>query len=395
MYKRGLKRGLDFVIVFIVLLVIWPILLLLIIFLHFTNKGAGVFFTQDRPGKNARIFKAIKFKTMTDERDSGGNLLPDAERLTKIGKIVRSLSIDELPQLINVLKGDMALVGPRPLLPKYLPLYSEKQFRRHEVRPGITGWAQVNGRNDISWKRKFELDVWYVDHISFWLDVKIILLTIKKVFVREGINKEGNATTEAFNGHNIHQIVNSVFTSNTYILSVEGKDGYVLIDIGDIAPIKQGVQEKCGTVQALFLTHTHYDHIYGIKDLLRLYPDCTVYTSSFGKEALGSDKLNFSRYHNDPVIWMGDNVTVLHENDKVEIFPGIFVEVFETPGHDKSCLTYKVENNVFSGDSYIPGVKVIASFPNSDREDARISKERIMELTKDCSLYPGHGNIYE
>ena len=137
---------------------------------------------------------------------------------------------------------------------------------------------------------------------------------------------------------NIHQIVNSVFTSNTYILSVEGKDGHVLIDIGDIAPIKQCVQEKCGTVQALFLTHTHYDHIYGIKDLLRLYPDCTVYTSSFGKEALGSDKLNFSRYHNDPVIWMGDNVTVLHENDKVEIFPGIFVEVFETPGHDKSCL---------------------------------------------------------
>lgn len=126
-----------------------------------------------------------------------------------------------------------------------------------------------------------------------------------------------------------------------------------------------------------------------------MYPDCTVYTSSFGKEALGSDKLNFSRYHNDPVIWMGDNVTVLHENDKVEIFPGIFVEVFKTPGHDKSCLTYKVENNVFSGDSYIPGVKVIASFPNSDREDARISKERIMELTKDCSLYPGHGNIYE
>ena len=202
MYKRGLKPGLDFVIVFIALLVIWPILLLLIIFLHFTNKGTGVFFTQDRSGKNARIFKAIKFKTMTDERDSEGNLLPDAERLTKIGKIVRSFSIDELPQLINVLKGDMALVGPRPLLPKYLPLYSEEQFRRHEVRPGITGWAQVNGRNDISWKRKFELDVWYVDHISFWLDVKIIMLTIKKVFVREGINKEGNATTEAFNGHN-------------------------------------------------------------------------------------------------------------------------------------------------------------------------------------------------
>lgn len=201
LYSYFLKRTIDFIVAFFVLAVIWPILLLLIIFLHFTNKGAGVFFTQDRPGKNAQIFKAIKFKTMTDERDSEGNLLPDAKRLTKIGKIVRSLSIDELPQLINVLKGDMALVGPRPLLPKYLPLYSEEQFRRHEVRPGITGWAQVSGRNDISWRRKFEL-VWYVDHISFWLDVKIILLTIKKVFVREGINKEGNATTEAFNGHN-------------------------------------------------------------------------------------------------------------------------------------------------------------------------------------------------
>ena len=201
LYSYFLKRTIDFIVAFFVLAVIWPILLLLIIFLHFTNKGAGGFFTQERPGKNARIFKAIKFKTMTDERDSGGYLLPDAERLTKIGKIVRSLSIDELPQLINVLKGDMALVGPRPLLPKYLPLYSEEQFRRHEVRPGITGWAQVSGRNDISWRRKFEL-VWYVDHISFWLDVKIILLTIKKVFVREGINKEGNATTEAFNGHN-------------------------------------------------------------------------------------------------------------------------------------------------------------------------------------------------
>ena len=201
LYSCFLKRTIDFIVAFFVLAVIWPILLLLIIFLHFTNKGAGVFFTQERPGKNARIFKAIKFKTMTDKRDSEGNLLPDAERLTKIGKIVRSLSIDELPQLINVLKGDMALVGPRPLLPKYLPLYSEEQFRRHEVRPGITGWAQVSGRNDISWRRKFEL-VWYVDHISFWLDVKIIMLTIKKVFVREGINKEGNATTEAFNGHN-------------------------------------------------------------------------------------------------------------------------------------------------------------------------------------------------
>ena len=202
LYSYFLKRTIDFIVAFFVLAVIWPILLLLIIFLHFTNKGAGVFFTQDRPGKNARIFKAIKFKTMTDERDSGGNLLPDAERLTKIGKIVRSLSIDELPQLINVLKGDMALIGPRPLLPQYLPLYSKEQARRHAVRPGITGWAQVNGRNAISWTKKFELDVWYVDHISFWLDVKIIMLTIKKVFVREGINKEGNATTEAFNGHN-------------------------------------------------------------------------------------------------------------------------------------------------------------------------------------------------
>ena len=202
MYKGGLKRGLDFVIVLTALLIIWPILLLLIIFLHFANKRAGVFFTQDRTGKNAKIFKAIKFKTMTDERDAEGNLLPDVDRLTKIGKIVRSLSIDELPQLINVLKGDMALVGPRPLLPKYLPLYSKEQFRRHELRPGITGWAQVNGRTNISWTKKFELDVWYVDHCSFWLDVKIILLTVKKVLFREDINMEGNTTTEAFNGYN-------------------------------------------------------------------------------------------------------------------------------------------------------------------------------------------------
>ena len=202
MYKGGLKRCLDFVIVLTALLMIWPILLLLIIFLHFANKGAGVFFTQDRTGRNAKIFKAIKFKTMTDERDAEGDLLPDSVRLTRIGKIVRSLSIDELPQLINVLKGDMALVGPRPLLPKYLPLYSKEQFRRHEVRPGITGWAQVNGRNNISWTKKFELDVWYVDHYSFGLDVKTILLTVKKVLFREDINMEGNATTEAFNGYN-------------------------------------------------------------------------------------------------------------------------------------------------------------------------------------------------
>lgn len=183
-------------------MVIWPILLIIIIFLHFANKGAGVFFTQDRPGKDAKIFKAIKFKTMTDERNAEGKLLPDAQRLTKVGRIVRSLSIDELPQLINVLKGDMALVGPRPLLPKYLPLYSKEQYRRHEVRPGITGWAQVNGRNNISWTKKFELDVWYVDHCSLWLDVKIILLTVKKVFFREGISKEGEATTVPFDGTN-------------------------------------------------------------------------------------------------------------------------------------------------------------------------------------------------
>ena len=202
MYLCFFKRVIDFIIVLCTLVVIWPILLLIIIFLHFANKGAGVFFTQDRPGKNAKIFKAIKFKTMTDERDAGGKLLPDDVRLTKIGRIVRSLSIDELPQLINVLKGDMALIGPRPLLPKYLSLYSSEQFRRHEVRPGITGWAQVNGRNNISWKKKFELDVWYVDHMSFLLDMKIFFLTIKKVFVREGINMEGMATTEPFNGNN-------------------------------------------------------------------------------------------------------------------------------------------------------------------------------------------------
>lgn len=202
MYKHFFKRLLDFIVVLIVLLIIWPILLIITIWLHFANKGAGAFFTQDRPGKDGKIFKVIKFKTMTDERDVEGHLLPDAVRLTKIGKIVRSLSIDELPQLFNVLKGDMALVGPRPLLPQYLPLYSERQMRRHEVKPGITGWAQVHGRNAISWAKKFEYDVWYVDHCSFLLDVKIIFLTIKKVLVREGISKEGQATTERFNGHN-------------------------------------------------------------------------------------------------------------------------------------------------------------------------------------------------
>ena len=192
----------DLILVFCVLALIWPILLLFALWLHFANKGAGAFFTQERPGKDGKIFQVIKFKTMTDERDTDGNLLPDAQRLTKVGRFVRSTSIDELPQLINVLKGDMALLGPRPLLPQYLPLYSKEQARRHEVRPGITGWAQVNGRNAISWTRKFELDVWYVDHCSLKLDVKIFFLTIKKVFMRDSISKEGQATTIPFDGYN-------------------------------------------------------------------------------------------------------------------------------------------------------------------------------------------------
>ena len=202
MYKYFFKRLIDFIIVFCVLVVIWPILLIITLWLHFANKGAGAFFTQERPGKGGKIFKVIKFKTMTDERDADGNLLPDADRLTNVGRFVRSTSIDELPQLINVLKGDMALIRPRPLLVQDLPLYSKEQARRHDVRPGITGWAQVNGRNAISWTKKFELDVWYVDHCSFWLDVKIIFLTIKKVFVREGISQEGQATMEFFTGNN-------------------------------------------------------------------------------------------------------------------------------------------------------------------------------------------------
>lgn len=202
MYKHFFKRTLDFLLVLCVLLFLWPFLLLITLWLHFANHGAGAFFTQERTGKGAKRFKVIKFKTMTDERDAEGNLLPDAERLTKVGRFVRSTSLDELPQLINVLKGDMALIGPRPLLPKYLPLYSKEQFRRHEVRPGITGWAQINGRNNISWKRKFELDVWYVDHCSFLLDLKIVFLTIKKVLFREDISKEGEATTVAFDGTN-------------------------------------------------------------------------------------------------------------------------------------------------------------------------------------------------
>ena len=202
MYRKYLKRWLDFVIVLCVLAVIWPILLLITLWLHFANKGAGAFFTQERPGRNGKMFKVIKFKTMTDERDADGNLLPDAERLTPVGRFVRSTSIDELPQLINVLKGDMALIGPRPLLVQYLPLYSKEQARRHEVRPGITGWAQCHGRNSISWTEKFKLDVWYVDHCSLITDIKVIFITIKKVLLRDGISQEGQATMELFNGNN-------------------------------------------------------------------------------------------------------------------------------------------------------------------------------------------------
>lgn len=201
-YSFFLKRLIDFLVVFCVLAVIWPILLLVMLWLHFTNKDTGIFFTQERPGKNGKIFKVIKFKTMTDKRDANGKLLSDAERLTKVGRFVRSTSVDELPQLFNVLKGDMSLIGPRPLLPQYLPLYSKEQARRHEVRPGITGWAQVNGRNAISWTKKFELDVWYVDHCSFLLDLKIIFLTVKKVFVREGISSDTSVTMEPFIGNN-------------------------------------------------------------------------------------------------------------------------------------------------------------------------------------------------
>ena len=202
MYKHGLKRVIDFILVFIVLVVIWPILLLITIWLHFANKCAGAFFTQERPGKDGKIFRVIKFKSMTDERDAEGKLLPDAKRLTHVGKFVRATSIDELPQLINVLKGDMALIGPRPLLPEYLPLYSEEQARRHEVRPGITGWAQCHGRNAISWTEKFKLDVWYVDHCSLLTDLKIIFITIKSVLKREGISSATSITMEKFNGHN-------------------------------------------------------------------------------------------------------------------------------------------------------------------------------------------------
>lgn len=202
MYKHFFKRVLDIFISGIALLLIGWFLIIVTIFLHFANKGAGSFFTQDRPGKNAKIFKVIKFKTMTDERDENGNLLPDEKRLTRVGKIVRSTSIDELPQLINVFKGDMSLIGPRPLLPQYLPLYSSEQARRHEVRPGISGWAQCHGRNAISWKEKFELDVWYVDHCTLWTDIRVIWITVMKVIKRADINNDSTATMYPFDGTN-------------------------------------------------------------------------------------------------------------------------------------------------------------------------------------------------
>lgn len=212
MYRHFFKRFFDFWIALIALICISPILLIVGICLYIANgkgspslEGGGwgrLLFFQERPGKGGKIFKVIKFKTMTDERDANGELLPDADRLTKVGRFVRSTSIDELPQLINVLKGDMALIGPRPLLVQYLPLYSKEQARRHDVRPGISGWAQCHGRNAISWKQKFEYDVWYVDHLSLMTDLKVIWITVQKVLQRDGINEEGQATKEPFNGHN-------------------------------------------------------------------------------------------------------------------------------------------------------------------------------------------------
>ena len=202
MYKRYFKRPLDIIVSGSVLICLSPMLALVILWLHFANKGAGAFFTQERPGKDGKIFRVVKFKTMTDERDSEGQLLPDSDRLTKVGRFVRSTSIDELPQLWNVLKGDMSLIGPRPLLVQYLPLYSPQQARRHEVRPGISGWAQCHGRNAISWQKKFELDVWYVDHLTFATDCKVIITTIKKVVGRKDIHSDTSVTMEPFNGNN-------------------------------------------------------------------------------------------------------------------------------------------------------------------------------------------------
>lgn len=200
MYKSFFKRLLDFTAALIGFILLSPVFVLVMIGLFFANQGKPFFF-QTRPGKNEHFFKIIKFKTMNDKKDSEGNLLPDAERLTSIGSFVRKTSLDEIPQLLNVLKGDMSLIGPRPLLVQYLPLYNPFQRQRHLVRPGITGWAQINGRNAISWAQKFEYDVWYVEHCSLFLDLKILFLTVKKVFVREGISQDGQATMEVFKGN--------------------------------------------------------------------------------------------------------------------------------------------------------------------------------------------------
>lgn len=204
LYINFVKRPIGFLGALVALTLLSPLFIATIILLFFANKNGfkGIFFTQDRPGKNEKIFKALKFKTMTDERDEEGNLLPDADRLTKVGRFIRSTSIDELPQLINILKGDMSFIGPRPLLPKYLPLYNETQRHRHDVTPGMSGWAQVNGRNNISWTKKFELDVWYVEHCSLLLDIKILFMTVMKVLKRADINKDGFVVTEPFDGHN-------------------------------------------------------------------------------------------------------------------------------------------------------------------------------------------------
>ena len=201
MYRNYFKRFLDFVLSLTGLIVISPIFIVVWIWLTIANEGAGAFFFQERPGRDEKIFRVIKFKSMNDKKGADGKLLPDKDRLTKVGAFVRKTSLDEIPQLINVLKGDMSLVGPRPLLVQYLPLYNSEQARRHHVRPGITGWAQVNGRNAISWIQKFEYDVWYVDNISFALDMKILLMTVKKVFVREGISSDTSATMEVFKGN--------------------------------------------------------------------------------------------------------------------------------------------------------------------------------------------------
>lgn len=201
-YRKYIKRGIDIAASALGLLCLSPILAAVTIWLHFANHGAGAFFRQDRPGLHGKIFRLIKFKTMTDRRDAAGHLLPDADRLTTVGRFVRSTSLDELPQLWNVLRGDMSLIGPRPLLPQYLPLYSPEQARRHNVRPGITGWAQCHGRNAISWTQKFKLDVWYVDNLTFAIDCKILLLTLKKVLLRDGISSATSATMEEFRGQN-------------------------------------------------------------------------------------------------------------------------------------------------------------------------------------------------